>query len=145
MQVFIVSFDFSGITDPDTGAELYNLSAYTQFLSELHFALRGDPLVVGYAILPAEEMEWRINVRFIVPADCTKELLDRHIQKALYADGGLSGHYFMEPSRVYFVEFLVPHETTWVGTSVDDVTRRFLDVHPNAKNIRVRPANEEPA
>lgn len=120
MYEFYATFDYTGITDPESGSE-YDIEyiAYEQWEREFLCATRewgddsrpGHPpnALLGYRICSRRnETDWRVSVRFLVADTLTVEEQVETLQSVLFDEGCLSGGFVIGRER----PFLITHEVT---------------------------------
>ena len=121
MQTDYYTFDYAGITHPETGDEYDDpFVARAQWRKEFEEALDYLPEVLGYRVLvgPAP---WRAVVRFLSAEGISVDQVQEH----LYDEGGLSGNFTQGQERCYRVEYLVPTVEDIVALNEDVARDRF--------------------
>jgi hypothetical protein len=94
MFEFYATFDYNGITIPETGDEYESeRDAYRQWEAEFHDAIPQwscSADLIGYLVLSRNIAARRVSVRFIVGSPRTVEEQVENIQTYLFDEGGLS-------------------------------------------------------
>lgn len=112
MHTVYITFDYTGISDPDTCEELQGRPATHQFRTELAEAMEhyGDDLV-GWRVC-----SWHDDCRCVVALTLTSDMTSNeravHIQTVLYDEGGLSGEFIIGRMLPYIVQHIVS-EVVW--------------------------------
>ena len=125
MNTVYVTFDYTGISDPDTCKELQGTPAKHQFRIELAEAMEnyGDDLV-GWRVC-----SWHVNHLCVVALTLTSDMTPAervaHLQTVLFDEGGLSGEFTIGRMQPYIVEHIVS-EVVW---AVSDAHARELAAH----------------
>lgn len=119
-----VTFDYDGITHPESDEELDGMEALAQWREEFAYAaLCADEAVfVGWREIQGFLVHKRMQVRFIVDAALTDTQVCDAIQTALYDEGGLSGGYTMGAVSPHYVEVpvtVVETRLTWAANEAD--------------------------
>lgn len=112
MHTVYITFNYTGITDPDTCEELSDTPARVQFRTELAEAMEhyGDDLV-GWRVC-----SWHDNRLCVVALTLTSDMSPaervEQIQTVLYDEGGLSGEFNIGRMLPYIVQHIVS-EVVW--------------------------------
>jgi len=94
MREHIVTFDYEGITHPETGEELKGVEASMQFVREFNCCiLPGD--ILAYRGFEVNLKRRLVYYRFITDDSMDTADLSDMLQTALYDEGGLSGEFYM--------------------------------------------------
>lgn len=107
MTEIYATFNYNGITDPESGSEYeHEIDGYVQWTRELHAAVTdwGDDLI-AYKVLPRNREDRRVTVRFLVATARTVVEQADAIQDALFDQGGLSGSFEVGRERLYRVTY----------------------------------------
>lgn len=107
MQLHYVTFNFTGISDPQTGGYLEGDKAANQFYEDFEAATRHAPeSVVGIKVVrthTSEKVKFAV-VRFVVEDDVTEATLCEFVQTYLFDEGGLDGDFYMGGRTPFNVE-----------------------------------------
>lgn len=107
MFEFFATFDYNGITDPESGSEYDNeRDGYAQWEREFSCTLLewGDDLL-GTRILSRNIADRRVSVRFLVVETLRGDEQVESIQSLLFDAGGLSGSFVLGRERPFFVTY----------------------------------------
>ena len=114
MNKYLVTFDYSSITHPETGEEFSDeREAADQFVAELSAAMQyryWDDLA-GYLPLDRDVARRRWVVQFVVES-ADEETFDRDIQKWLFDENGMSGNYVIGRESPFMVTIAVEYHVT---------------------------------
>jgi hypothetical protein len=125
MREHIVTFDYEGITHPETGEELKGVEASMQFVREFE----------GDCTLPGSILAYRgflLNIkqsityyRFITTDEVDSMALSDLLQTHLYDEGGLHGDFYMGEYRRYEVSRVetVVRSFALMGMSEEEVIK----------------------
>lgn len=114
MHAFYLTFDYTDVTDPDTGAPIReDDKALTQFCAELADAVDyWDDALIGYRIVREQAARRRIVVRFITSPELSQAEAVAAAQQHLYDEGGLSGT-FVYGAELRYVARVETEITVW--------------------------------
>jgi hypothetical protein len=114
MNKYLVTFDYSGITDPETGEDFIDERAGADhFVAEISHpgAFTGWGDLVGYRLLERDAARRRWVVQFVVES-ADEETFDRDIQKWMFDENGMSGDYLIGREVAFTVTVAVEYHVT---------------------------------
>jgi hypothetical protein len=124
MREHIVTFEYTGISHPETCEELEGVEASMQFVREFEYCcLPGN--VLGYRCFSANIKEFLAYYRFITTDEVDAAALCDLLQTHLYDEGGLSGEFYMGEVRRYEVSRVetVVRSFALLGKSEEEVIK----------------------
>lgn len=117
MNKYLVTFDYSSITHPETGEEFSDeREAADQFVAEISHAraFAGWDDLVGYRLLDRDPARRRWVVQFVVES-ADEETFCRDIQKWLFDENGMSGNCVIGRESPFMVTVAVEYHVTVVA------------------------------
>jgi len=124
MREHIVTFEYTGISHPETSEELEGVEASMQFEREFAYCcLPGN--VLGYRCTSANIKQFLAYYRFITTDEVDSMALSDLLQTHLYDEGGLTGDFYMGEYRRYEVSRVetVVRSFALMGMSEEEVIK----------------------
>ncbi len=124
MKEHIVTFEYTGISHPETCEELEGEEASMQFVREFGCCVLPEN-VLGYRCTSANIKQFLAYYRFITTDEVDSAALCDLLQTHLYDEGGLSGEFYMGEHRRYEVSRVetVVRSFALMGKSEEEVIK----------------------
>ena len=146
MNKYLVTFDYSSITHPETGEEFRDeREAADQFVAEISHAraFAGWDDLVGYRLLDRDVARRRWVVSFVVER-ADEETFCRDIQRWMFDENGMSGDYLIGRERPFMVTIAVEYHVTvaaygrYAGEAEENAKREIKRAVTNVNETRSR-------
>jgi hypothetical protein len=111
MNKYLVTFDYSSITDPEGNEFVHEPEAADQFVAEFHAAIEGWDDLVGCRLLERDAARRCWLAQFVVEV-ADEETFCRDIQEWMFDVNGMSGNYVIGREVAFTVTVAVEYHVT---------------------------------